>query len=76
MMEQNRTMNMGMNQNMNRNMNQGMNQTCQQLWQTINEAGFAMDDINLYLDTHPCDQEALKLLSLCHRIVSRSNGSI
>ena len=63
MMEQNRTMNMGMNQNMNqnmnRNMNQGMNQTCQQLWQTINEAGFAMDDINLYLDTHPCDQEAL-----------------
>lgn len=36
-----------------------MNQTCNQLLQTIYQASFAMDDVILYLDTHPCDQEAL-----------------
>ena len=30
------------------------------LMQQINQASFAMDDIVLYLDTHPEDQEALK----------------
>ena len=25
----------------------------------INQASFAVDDVKLYLDTHPCDQEAL-----------------
>ncbi len=30
-----------------------------QLLQEINETSFAVDDILLYLDTHPCDQEAL-----------------
>lgn len=30
-----------------------------QLLAMINQASFAMDDILLYLDTHPCDQAAL-----------------
>lgn len=31
----------------------------QQLLQEIDEASFAVIDIHLYLDTHPCDEEAL-----------------
>lgn len=31
----------------------------EQLLCKINEASFAVDDILLYLDTHPCDQTAL-----------------
>lgn len=27
--------------------------------QQVNQAGFAMVDANLYLDTHPCDTEAI-----------------
>ncbi len=30
-----------------------------QLLQQINEVSFAVNDIHLYLDTHPCDQAAL-----------------
>lgn len=30
-----------------------------QLLQQINEASFVVNDLNLYLDTHPLDQEAL-----------------
>ncbi|MGN0360961.1 MAG: spore coat protein CotJB, partial [Hominisplanchenecus sp.] len=28
--------------------------------QYINEVSFAVNDISLYLDTHPCDQEAME----------------
>lgn len=38
-------------------MNQQMNQ--KQLMQWINMVSFAIDDIILYLDTHPDDEEAL-----------------
>jgi spore coat protein JB len=31
-----------------------------QLLRLIHEVSFAVDDIVLYLDTHPCDQEALE----------------
>lgn len=31
-----------------------------ELWSIIMQTSFAMDDIQLYLDTHPCDMEALK----------------
>lgn len=31
-----------------------------ELIQRINEAGFAVDDVKLFLDTHPCDEEALE----------------
>lgn len=33
--------------------------TRQALLARVNQAGFAVDDANLYLDTHPCDQDAL-----------------
>lgn len=36
-----------------------MNADCNGLLQTIYQAGFAMDDVNLFLDTHPCDRDAL-----------------
>lgn len=32
----------------------------QQLFQFINEVSFAINDIALFLDTHPCDSCALK----------------
>lgn len=38
-----------MNRQMNRN----------NLLNHINQVSFAVDDVKLYLDTHPCDQEAL-----------------
>lgn len=33
---------------------------CSQYLQDVNEAGFAADDANLFLDTHPCCGEALR----------------
>ena len=29
------------------------------LLQQINKVSFAVDDVKLYLDTHPCDEEAI-----------------
>ena len=41
-----------------------MNKNCrysrEQLLNTINEVSFAVDDIKLYLDTHPEDEKALE----------------
>ena len=31
----------------------------QELLNHINQASFAVDDVKLYLDTHPCDTDAL-----------------
>lgn len=36
-----------------------MNPECSQLLQQVYETGFALDEVNLYLDSHPCDKEAL-----------------
>ncbi len=36
-----------------------MNEAANMLMQRINEASFAMDDVLLYLDTHPDDVNAL-----------------
>ena len=36
-----------------------MNMDQRRLMQQIYEAGFVIDDVLLYLDTHPCDEEAL-----------------
>ncbi|MEY8336575.1 spore coat protein CotJB [Lachnospiraceae bacterium 62-35] len=33
--------------------------SAEQLMNVINQASFAMDDVVLYLDTHPCDSDAL-----------------
>ena len=40
-----------------------------QLMQLINEVSFAVNDMNLYLDTHPDDQ-------MCHGIYDRSRFRI
>ncbi|MCC8060049.1 MAG: spore coat protein CotJB [Clostridiales bacterium] len=37
-----------------------MNNRCEQLMQKVYENGFAVDDILLYLDTHPDDEAALQ----------------
>lgn len=50
-----------------------MNENCAQLLQTIYQAGFAMDDISLYLDTHPCDQNALNYY---HYVVKMRNEAM
>ena len=39
--------------------NRTMNESCGQLRLLIDQVSFAMDDVVLYLDTHPCDQQAL-----------------
>lgn len=36
-----------------------MDESCNQLLGKIYEVSFAMDDVTLYLDTHPCDQDAI-----------------
>lgn len=36
-----------------------MNAEQSRLMRQIYEAGFAMDEVVLFLDTHPCDEEAL-----------------
>ncbi|MGN8630310.1 spore coat protein CotJB [Blautia sp. HCP3S3_G3] len=37
--------------------NRSLNQ--KQLLQEINEVSFAVNDIHLFLDTHPCDKQAM-----------------
>ncbi len=37
-----------------------MNQSQQQLLQYITQVTFALDDVILFLDTHPCNREALQ----------------
>ena len=37
----------------------------QMVMKKINESSFAMDDAVLYLDTHPCDEEALAYYQKC-----------
>ena len=41
------------------NRNQNLQQNKQQLMKKIYESGFAGYDAALYLDTHPCDTEAI-----------------
>ncbi len=51
--------------NMNMAMNMDLAQvncaqmSCDQLLSLIYQASFAMDDVTLFLDTHPCDRNAL-----------------
>ena len=37
------------------------NRSGKQLLNRINQVSFAVDDLLLYLDTHPCDERALML---------------
>ena len=50
----------GMNQNMNSGQCSAAPLTKAQLMKQINEASFAMDDVLLFLDTHPDNAEALQ----------------
>lgn len=50
-----------MNKQMNMNNSQRNSQmNRRQLMNHINQVSFAVDDVKLYLDTHPCDTEALE----------------
>ena len=49
-----------MNNQMNSQLNRQMNR--RQLLNHINQVSFAVNDVTLYLDTHPCDPEALEYL--------------
>ena len=42
------------------------NMSGKQLLNRINQVSFAVDDLLLYLDTHPCDERALML---CRKMV-------
>ncbi len=43
------------------------NQNQQQLMDWINQISFALNDVVLYLDTHPCDQEAMAYFQHFHK---------
>ena len=49
-----------MNNQMNSQLNRQMNR--RQLLNHIHQVSFAVNDVTLYLDTHPCDPEALEYL--------------
>lgn len=40
----------------------------QELMERINEASFAVDDVKLFLNTHPCDEEAMEFFMKYSRI--------
>lgn len=49
-----------------------MNERCncmktgrKELLREINEASFAVDDVKLFMDTHPCDEEAMNYFQEC-----------
>lgn len=52
--------------NMNNSMNGSMNRmggtSKDALLMAVNQAGFAVTEANLYLDTHPCDSQAIAYL--------------
>lgn len=47
------------------NFNAMMNPNAMQLMKQLNEVSFAIDEVILYLDTHPCDQEAMNYYHRC-----------
>lgn len=40
----------------------------QQLFDWINQVSFVLNDVVLYLDTHPCDQETLQYYEHFHKL--------
>lgn len=42
-----------------------MRPSAAQLMKQLTEASFAVDDVLIYLDTHPCDQAALDYYHYC-----------
>ena len=53
----NNTQDCSLNNASMKNMHRSMNRN--QLMEHINQVSFAVDEVKLYLDTHPCDSEAL-----------------
>lgn len=47
---------------------QGNMPSRQQLFDWINQVSFVLNDVLLYLDTHPCDQEALQYYEHFHKL--------
>lgn len=43
-------------------------QNQQQLMDWINQCSFVLNDVLLYLDTHPCDQEAMNYFQHFHQM--------
>lgn len=50
-----------------------MNPNRNQLMKKIYETGFALNDTTLYLDTHPCDKEALKYYSMMQKAYKQAH---
>lgn len=48
--------------------NRGYNMNQKQLLAWIDQCSFALDDVLLYLDTHPHDQEALSYFEHFHKL--------
>ena len=63
-----------MNNQMNMNNSQRNSQmNRRQLMNHINQVSFAVDDVKLYLDTHPCDTEALEYF---HKMSRQRNEAL
>ena len=63
-----------MNNQMNMNNSQRNSQmNRRQLLNHINQVSFAVDDVKLYLDTHPCDTEALEYF---HKMSRQRNEAL
>ncbi len=65
--------------NMNNSMNGSMNRmggtSKDALLMAVNQAGFAVTEANLYLDTHPDDEEALNYFNQCNTLYNAAKQS-
>lgn len=49
------------------------NRPCRkELMNKINKASFAVDDVKLYLDTHPCDHQAMEYFEKYQKIRNKA----
>lgn len=53
-----------------------MNCESQKLLNEVNILDFAVREINLFLDTHPCHQEAMRFFTYYNRLKKRENERI
>ena len=66
--------------NMNNSMNGSMNRmggtSKDALLMAVNQAGFAVTEANLYLDTHPCDSQAIAYLKQMSQAYAAQYGPL
>ena len=67
----NNTQDCSLNNASMKNMHRSMNRN--QLMEHINQVSFAVDEVKLYLDTHPCDSEALVVF---HEMSAHRNDAL